>query len=546
VILARRSAHIAPLHPSAAPGLAGETSAPAREPWAEELGPRWRPLTSLLLLMVATAGFVAPLIDPDLAIHLATGGWIAQHGAVPRTEIFAWTRAGEPFYAYSWAIELVYYQLWSAFGAAGLQALHGVLMAVTVASIAWLGQVAGWRPWTTLLLATTHLLLALTVSAYLRPQLLLFIYLPVAWALTLVAWRAPSLRTRRALAALAGLALVSCLASNTHLLFPLTGLPLGLVALTAPRLDLKRAAVIALALVAGWVLSPYTLVWPGMAQQYLSGNALLTFPSPITEYRPGFSRVWGSGIAVNVLFLVALPWLLAAPGVAPLTVRERVWYGLAWTAGLITFAGVVRGLVIWWVALLPLLARPLDALPPISATSRRLRVAVLLLLMLTVNVRMVVAARRAAALHDPDARSLPTLTGASVEPFVDYLERTMRPGARGKVFTIFEYGGYLTWRAPALSPSIDGRTFFPDSIAGAETYHKPFNPPRTQGPWRSADLAIVPLTFHVAAVLDTATGWRRIATTPATARKGTVRSGLWVREAWWARVRQPRPAEAGR
>jgi len=48
------------------------------------------------------------------------------------------------------------------------------------------------------------------------------------------------------------------------------------------------------------------------------------------------------------------------------------------------------------------------------------------------------------------------------------------------------------------------------------------------GPWRTADLAILPTRTATAAALDTAAGWRRA----AVARTGET-LGLWVRESWW-------------
>jgi len=122
---------------------------------------------------------------------------------------------------------------------------------------------------------------------------------------------------------------------------------------------------------------------------------------------------------------------------------------------------------------------------------------------------------------------------ASLEPLVRWLEEHVRvtSGSRPRVLTNFDYGSYLTWRLPAYSMSIDGRTIFPDSVAAPEAYRFADQGAIPLGPWRAADLAIVPLRVPVAAVLDTAAGWVRLDSVPA-GRGVPLASGLWAREDW--------------
>ena len=79
--------------------------------WRSELGARWSSWVAIGALLMFALGFAAPLADPDLPMHLATGAWIVQHHAVPWVEPFAWTRWGAPYYAYSWLPEVVYQQV---------------------------------------------------------------------------------------------------------------------------------------------------------------------------------------------------------------------------------------------------------------------------------------------------------------------------------------------------------------------------------------------------------------------------------------------------
>ena len=64
--------------------------------WRTAFGFHWPYLVAFFLLCLFVAGASAPLSDPDLPIHLATGEWVVRHHAVPFIEPFAWTRAGQP------------------------------------------------------------------------------------------------------------------------------------------------------------------------------------------------------------------------------------------------------------------------------------------------------------------------------------------------------------------------------------------------------------------------------------------------------------------
>lgn len=72
--------------------------------------------------------------DPDLWWHLRLGQWIAEHHAVPRTELFSYTAAGAPQVDHEWLSELVFWGLHSAVGLLGL--------AVLVALVTWSGLLA--------------------------------------------------------------------------------------------------------------------------------------------------------------------------------------------------------------------------------------------------------------------------------------------------------------------------------------------------------------------------------------------------------------------
>ena len=226
-----------------------------------------------------------------------------------------------------------------------------------------------------------------------------------------------------------------------------------------------------------------------------------------------------------------------------LTTRERSWYGILWTGGLVTFAVAIRGLLPWWLVSMPLSAIALGMLKsPVSSivlTTQRTVVAAIFCAMALLG---------ASQFGDPWLRAgtlpshrLPSSAASGIEPIALWLDCAMKPDVPGRLITIFNFGSYARWRLPNLSESIDGRTIFPDSAAAAEAYFLPVKRGVPLPPWRSADLAIVPLSYPVAAVVDTASGWRRVATTADLNGPAAI-IGLWVTERWWTRAgRVPLP-----
>jgi hypothetical protein len=495
--------------------------------WRDALGAGWAWQLAFIAACVFTAGAMRPLADPDLPIHLATGEWIVRHHALPFVEPWAWTRPGEPFYAYSWLIECAYYLLLVHVGVWGLHVLQGLVLFTMCVAVMYLGYVARWRAWTTVVVAGVQIIVVSGAAPYLRPQALLAIAIPLVWAVVLRARDAVRLTWE-----LPVLAVISALTANTHLLFPILAGPLALLFVAPPRVRTRYVAIPA-AIVMGWLVSPYALAWIGVFKLNFAPNAVLNPPSPIAEYKPGFTLARSGGLGALALPLVflALPWL-AARNFAP---RERLVHGALWLGGALIFALAARGLLVWWLVIIPAVAAVVDAMPAPTIASVRTaqRAAVLALAALFV-------VDSADDLGDPwlragivSWRTLPSTNAKSMEPIAAWLDCNLKSGAHGRLVTTFNLGGYVPWRLPRLSESVDGRTFFPDSVAKAETYFPPNKAKIPLQPWRTADLAIVPLNFPVAAVLDTARGWRRVAIT-SQLNGPAVMIGLWVTESWWS------------
>jgi hypothetical protein len=282
------------------------------------------------------------------------------------------------------------------------------------------------------------------------------------------------------------------------------------------------------------MLSPYALAWPRVFALNFAINALTTPPAPTGELTPGFFIAPLYGLAIGALPIAAIAQFRRD--------RERVLYGVAWLAGLFLFARIFKGLGPWWWCATPMALAALGRLPRASATGVRATLAALLALFVVAlaipNVRLYRMLRPREG--DTVTRTLPSVKAYAAEPAASWLEHHMKRGARGRLLTVFNYGSYLRWRLPSLSPSIDGRTIFPDSAALPDSYVK--RGVAHYGPWRSADLAIVPVTYPVASLLDADSAWIKIGVARAAPwAPDAPRAGLWVRRAWWRGVGSSSP-----
>jgi hypothetical protein len=471
---------------------------------------------------------MAPLADADLPMHLAVGRWIVEHRAVPTVEPFAWTRESASYFAYSWLPQTLMYLLMHAAGPLALRILHGGLLAVAFWAVLVAGRGMGWSRDTSCAIAAAHLVVLTAVSSLLRPQEVLFVLIPLEWALVSRALRGDDWNK---LAILAGIGLVAAITANTHLFFPLLAAPLSL-ALTLPRAGpedsliwrIRRAIPVATALLLGTLCSPYALDWIRVFELNFRANVLFGPSSLIAEHQPGFSIRPGLGVALALLPLVAS---------GRCTLRERAVWGAMWLVGLIAFALKVKGLVVWWFLAFPLAglcattllskSSAYGMIPPLLAFA--IPVAAGFGFLVGVPPTILPLGRAWRAEHVAPGLTLSSPAALATDSLVVLLASRTQ-GSR--VLTVFDLGSYLTWRAPGFSASIDGRTIFPDSAALPDAPLSPTSGESPLGPWRSSDAALVPINYPVASVLDTATGWQRAAKSGVPLSPfGPV--GLWLR-----------------
>src|SRR5258705_9031403 len=182
-------------------------------------------LVACCLAAAVWAGF-APLADPDLPMHLAIGEWIVAHRQVPFVEPFAWTRAGAPYYAYSWLAQLAFFATMRVGGPIGLHVLSGVIaMTIVLAGFA-AGRSLGLSASRATALGALSIAIAMESTPFLRPHLIMHALIPLAWASAFWFVRSPSSNRRYA-----GLALwmISALAAGVHITFVVVAAPLVLL-----------------------------------------------------------------------------------------------------------------------------------------------------------------------------------------------------------------------------------------------------------------------------------------------------------------------------
>jgi hypothetical protein len=123
------------------------------------------------------------LRDSDTYWHIAAGKWIIAHHAVPRVDIYSFTKAGEPWISTSWLAQVLYGEAFELAGWAGPIVLAATCIAATIALLAFI--LSRRIPWT---YAVVVALAALALSMhhlFARPHVLALPVM-VAWVYGLV------------------------------------------------------------------------------------------------------------------------------------------------------------------------------------------------------------------------------------------------------------------------------------------------------------------------------------------------------------------------
>src|SRR5690349_524598 len=74
-------------------------------------------LAPLMLLFGRMDGLHSLFADCDTGWHIRTGQWIAANRGIPMVDMFSYSRAGEPWFAWEWLSDLIF---------AGIHSLGGL------------------------------------------------------------------------------------------------------------------------------------------------------------------------------------------------------------------------------------------------------------------------------------------------------------------------------------------------------------------------------------------------------------------------------------
>lgn len=391
------------------------------------------------MLFAVAAALVAvsePAKDPDLFWHLASGGWMLDHGLLLARDVFSFTREGAPYNVGQWLGQIALALAYRAGGWPGIEVLRAALVGIAMLFLA--RAVLRLQPhpaW-----AAVPITAALLVSRLAwgdRPQLFTIALFPVFLDLLL---RARLGGGARALMLLPGLML---LWANLHGAFPL-GLAL-LLAFTVEaalvRHELRgRLALTLLACGIATQLNPASIGALGWAVSYASSPG-----RHVVEERPT-DVLSPAGLVFASLLLVTLA---TASMLGRERIAARVGPPLLWAGLIVPFAvlglGIQRQLPYAAFVLAPFVAAALPASLGRSAATAPLLPRGPTLAGIAGVVAAAGIGAAALAPHEPDLSAYPVAALAPLR------------AARGPLLNEYDWGGYLIWAAPEHPVFIDGR-----------------------------------------------------------------------------------------
>ena len=88
-------------------------------------------LMPILVLFWCTAGVPWLLTDSDTGWHVRTGEWILQNGRIPATDLFSFTKFGQPWFAWEWLSDVSMAAVHRHFGLGGIALLSLLVLGLT-------------------------------------------------------------------------------------------------------------------------------------------------------------------------------------------------------------------------------------------------------------------------------------------------------------------------------------------------------------------------------------------------------------------------------
>lgn len=386
--------------------------------------------------VVGLIASTAPVDDPDVFWHIASGRWMLDHRQLLDHDVYSFTKTNQPYWVAQWLGQVVYASLFNLGSWPGLASMRGLIIggATFFASRALLRVQPG--VFSTLLPLSFFVLISTLIWGD-RPQLFSLFLFPFFFDTLLRAWRSNDSK---------GVYLLIpalFLWSNLHGAYLLGVLILGAFTFCAwfsrPLLRRSFTAVFALGSLST-LLAPYAFSTLALATSYASSASLVAEERPLDPTRAAGVLFLLMVFSVVALSLTKLPSLFAT--------RRLPNHALLWVVLLVpfTYLGVSHQRQLPYAALLyacllssllPQVRLSLPTLAPVSAGVRRLVTLALLGLTLVTGFLL--------APPQPDLSTYPEGALATL--------RT-RPG---NLFHEYNWGGYLIYTLPAHPTFIDGR-----------------------------------------------------------------------------------------
>jgi hypothetical protein len=409
------------------------------------------------MLRVAFCAFVACLAlyqfsentaDPDLWGHIVFGQKMLQAHAIPKTEIYSWTAAGQPWINHEWMAELALGGAHALLGGSGVLLLKVFVGLLTFA----LGlRVAGENlTWPTRYIAWAFAALAVVEISFgfaARPQ----IFTALALALELFLLRRIHEGHRRWAFALPLLFLVWI---NTHG-GALAGMGLLILATAATTLQVLARKITAASVWPLWLATAASLAallcnpWGTELLRWLIGSVL--WPRPEIEEWNATPLGWDHSALFILIAISAGAWLF--------TRRSRVWWEIAACAAF-ALLGLrnVRNAPLCALVLLalvpPHLADALGRLRPQIARWNFSSPAFQKIATAFCGLAVCAIAVAVFTLHKQHPLTMEVPRSEYPVSAVQFMQTNH---LQGKLLSFFDWGEMAIFELPECPPSIDGR-----------------------------------------------------------------------------------------
>ena len=406
-------------------------------------------LTALYAAPAWLAFAPANSVDLDIWWHLRTGQWIWEHRWVPYADWFSSYGMGKPWAAYSWLFEILIYGLFSRLGLVGFFVYVYVLLVSITAALHSL--IRKFEPRVAQSVALTAAALFAIVSLRTpRPWLFTILFFIIELNLLVKVRRTRDYRVLWLLPPL------FALWANLHIQFIYGLFVLGLAALedSCRRLLSRRGAVdeetdrplptrlmvvITIACVLATLVNPYHFRIYAVVFDTVRQAGLYYL---ITELQAMSFRAFPDWIVLGLT--------LGAAFVLGRARRIDPFWALLLLAGV--YLSFRSGRDVWFVTIVAsvIIARARSPLA-IESGYQMSKAQVLLVVLLTVALSsLAIQSYRLSnvQIQKAVAESLPAAAANFIE----------EQGFSGPLYNHFDWGGYLIWRLPKLTVSIDGRS----------------------------------------------------------------------------------------